>query len=55
MWYADTVGLKTIYARVREYERQFGELWAPAPLLARLAETGSTFAAWDAERENARS
>jgi 3-hydroxyacyl-CoA dehydrogenase len=47
MWYADTVGLKTIYARVREFERQFGELWTPAPLLARLAAEGSTFAAWD--------
>jgi 3-hydroxyacyl-CoA dehydrogenase len=48
MWYADTVGLKSVYARVCEFERQFGELWTPAPLLKRLAEEGRTFAAWDA-------
>ncbi|HEX4996971.1 MAG TPA: 3-hydroxyacyl-CoA dehydrogenase NAD-binding domain-containing protein, partial [Terriglobia bacterium] len=51
MWYADTVGLPKIYARVLEFERQFGELWTPAPLLARLAKEGGTFAAWDAARE----
>ena len=40
MWYADTVGLKKVYDRVRQFEKQHGELWKPAPLLKRLAEAG---------------
>jgi 3-hydroxyacyl-CoA dehydrogenase len=44
MWYADTVGLKKVYARISEFHRQHGEIWQPAPLLARLAEQGKTFA-----------
>jgi 3-hydroxyacyl-CoA dehydrogenase len=44
MWYADTVGLKNVYARVLEFERQHGKLWTPAPLLRQLAEEGRTFA-----------
>jgi 3-hydroxyacyl-CoA dehydrogenase len=43
MWHADTVGLKKVLARIREFERQHGELWTPAPLLVRLAEQGMTF------------
>jgi 3-hydroxyacyl-CoA dehydrogenase len=44
MWYADTVGLPKIYQKILEFERHHGELWRPAPLLKRLAETGGTFA-----------
>jgi 3-hydroxyacyl-CoA dehydrogenase len=44
MWYADTVGLKTVYERIREFERRHGSWWEPAPLLKRLAEQGKTFA-----------
>jgi 3-hydroxyacyl-CoA dehydrogenase len=40
MWYADAVGLCTVYARVQE----FG--WEPAPLLKQLAGDGKTFAGW---------
>jgi 3-hydroxyacyl-CoA dehydrogenase len=47
MWYADTVGLKKVYARIQEFEKQHGQLWAPAPLLKRLAEEGKTFADFD--------
>ena len=47
MWYADTVGLRTIYDKIREFENQFGEFWTPAPLLRQLAEAGGTFASWD--------
>ncbi|HJZ89857.1 MAG TPA: 3-hydroxyacyl-CoA dehydrogenase family protein, partial [Gemmataceae bacterium] len=50
MWYADTVGLKKVHDRVREFERQHGPRWAPAPLLTKLAESGSTFAALDVGR-----
>jgi 3-hydroxyacyl-CoA dehydrogenase len=42
--YADTVGLKKVYDRIREFHQQHGELWEPAPLLERLAEQGKTFA-----------
>jgi 3-hydroxyacyl-CoA dehydrogenase len=45
MWYADTVGLRKVYDRIRELHRQHGPVWEPAPLLRRLAESGSTFAA----------
>ena len=47
MWYADTVGLKKVYERVQEFEKEHGALWAPAPLLKRLAEEGKTFAEFD--------
>jgi 3-hydroxyacyl-CoA dehydrogenase len=50
MWYADTVGLKAVHARIREFEKQHGARWAPAPLLTKLAEGGKTFASLDANR-----
>ncbi len=54
MWYADTVGLRRVYERVREFEQQHGELWTPAPLLERLAEEGGTFASFTGARSVAR-
>jgi 3-hydroxyacyl-CoA dehydrogenase len=50
MWHADTVGLPKVYQRLCEFHQQHGELWAPAPLLKRLAETGKTFAEFDKEQ-----
>jgi 3-hydroxyacyl-CoA dehydrogenase len=51
MFYADTVGLKTIYARILEFQRTLdARYWTPAPLLEQLALAGSTFAAWQAGR-----
>jgi 3-hydroxyacyl-CoA dehydrogenase len=47
MWYADAIGLKTVYERVLELENRHGELWSPAPLLKQLAEEGKTFAEFD--------
>jgi len=44
MWYADTVGLKKVYDRVREFHAQHGRRWEPAPLLKQLAESGGKFA-----------
>ena len=44
MFYADTLGLNNILARIEEFEKQHGsKLWAPAPLLKRLADAGGTF------------
>jgi 3-hydroxyacyl-CoA dehydrogenase len=47
MWYADTIGLKNVYARVRDFHQRHRHLWEPAPLLKKLAEESSTFAEWD--------
>jgi 3-hydroxyacyl-CoA dehydrogenase len=43
MFYADTIGLNTVYTRIKEFQKQHGKLWAPAPLLERLAKEGKTF------------
>jgi 3-hydroxyacyl-CoA dehydrogenase len=45
MYHADMIGLAKVYDAVREFHRQHGVLWTPSPLLARLAETGQSFAA----------
>ncbi|MBV9056680.1 MAG: enoyl-CoA hydratase/isomerase family protein [Candidatus Eremiobacteraeota bacterium] len=37
MWYADEVGLDRVYARIREFESQFGPQWKPSALLAKMA------------------
>jgi 3-hydroxyacyl-CoA dehydrogenase len=47
MWYGDAVGLKRVYERVREFEKEHGEQWKPAALLKQLAEAGKTFADYD--------
>ncbi len=54
MWYADTVGLQKVFDRVSEFHAQFGEIWKPAPLLKRLAESGKTFAQFDKEKQPAK-
>jgi 3-hydroxyacyl-CoA dehydrogenase len=43
MWYADTVGPQKIYKRICDFYQQHGSVWAPAPLLRRLAESGGSF------------
>jgi 3-hydroxyacyl-CoA dehydrogenase len=53
MFYADTVGLKNVLARIEEFEAKHGELWAPAPLLKKLAEEGKTFGDFDRAKESA--
>jgi 3-hydroxyacyl-CoA dehydrogenase len=50
MWYADTVGLKTVLQRIEEFQRAHGELWEPAPLLKQLVAAGKTFADFDKQR-----
>jgi 3-hydroxyacyl-CoA dehydrogenase len=52
MFFADRVGLRTIYDRVAALHREHGQRWAPAPLLERLAKEGRTFRQFDAERAN---
>jgi 3-hydroxyacyl-CoA dehydrogenase len=43
MFYADTIGLDTVLARIREYRARFGEYWKPAPLVEQLAAHGGRF------------
>ena len=51
MMYGDTVGLKTVVAAMEKYRARYGDLyWKPAPLLAKLAAEGKTFAEWSANR-----
>ena len=43
MFYADTVGLKNVLAKIEEFEKRHGELWVPAPLLKQLVAESKTF------------
>jgi 3-hydroxyacyl-CoA dehydrogenase len=44
MFYADTVGLPNVLVRIAEFAAgPYGDLWTPAPLLARLAREGGSF------------
>ena len=47
MHYADKVGLKEVYNRICQFEKEQGFWWQPAPLLKELAETNQTFASYD--------
>ncbi len=51
LWYADTVGIETVAARVQEFHAEHGELWEPAPLLGQLAREGKSFADFDRDRK----
>ena len=43
MFYAETVGLDKVLARVKEYRSRFGDYWEPAPLLERMVAEGRGF------------
>lgn len=43
MYTADEIGLGKIHGRVQEFHAAHGKLWAPSPLLARLAAEGGFF------------
>ena len=48
MFYADSVGLDRLLARVKELHARCGDWWKPAPLLEKLAAEGRTFTEWQA-------
>jgi 3-hydroxyacyl-CoA dehydrogenase len=51
MFYADTVGLKSILDKILEFREILDpQYWQPSPLLERLAREGKTFAQWQAEQ-----
>jgi 3-hydroxyacyl-CoA dehydrogenase len=41
MYWADTIGVAEVYRQIQAWHQQYGERWAPAPLLRRLAETNT--------------
>jgi len=43
MFYAETVGLPTLLARIQDYRARFGDYWRPAPLIERLVAEGRGF------------
>ena len=53
MYYADQVGLDSVYRDIVSFHQLYGDAWRPAPLLKRLAEEGSSFSAWDAANARA--
>ncbi|MDD5335503.1 MAG: 3-hydroxyacyl-CoA dehydrogenase NAD-binding domain-containing protein [Rhodoferax sp.] len=51
MFYADTLGLKVVYDRIVEFQKTLDpQYWQAAPLLKKLALSGSSFAQWQAEQ-----
>ena len=47
MFYADSIGLETIYCTICEFSDTYGqEFWQPAALLKQLVEEGKTLAQW---------
>ncbi len=51
MFYADTIGLKTIHDKLIEFQQSLDpQYWQPAPLLEKLALAGSSFAQWQAQQ-----
>jgi 3-hydroxyacyl-CoA dehydrogenase len=43
MFYADTIGLKPVLAKLKEFQAKFGDDFKPAALLEKLAAEGGTF------------
>jgi 3-hydroxyacyl-CoA dehydrogenase len=43
MYWADGIGVAEVYRQIAAWHQRYGERWAPAPLLRRLAETGTPF------------
>src|SRR5271165_6263178 len=41
MYWADGIGVAEVYRQIQQWHQKYGERWAPAALLRRLAETGT--------------
>ncbi len=51
LFYADTIGLKTVLDGMLKYRDLFGPMhWQPAPLLTRLVSEGRTLKEWEGEK-----
>ena len=49
MYWADTIGARTVYDRVASWHQQFGARWAPSALLRDVAERGGALRDWVCE------
>jgi len=49
MFYADSIGTKTIYETMKKLYDQHGDMLEPAPLLEQLATSGTSFADWQTQ------
>jgi 3-hydroxyacyl-CoA dehydrogenase len=48
LFYASTIGLKTLLDGILEYQKQYGPMhWTPAPLLVELVKQGKTIEEWE--------
>lgn len=47
LFYADTVGLDKVLARIRAFHQQHGVLWTPAPLLEKLVAQGKAISSYE--------
>jgi 3-hydroxyacyl-CoA dehydrogenase len=48
LFYASTIGLKTLLDGILEYQKQYGPMhWTPAPLLVELVKHGKTIEEWE--------
>jgi 3-hydroxyacyl-CoA dehydrogenase len=53
MFYAETIGLRTLYEGLLKYQKIFGPMhWQPANLLRQLIESGQTLAQWQDARQS---
>ena len=43
MFWADQIGVKSVYEQISIWHQRYGERWAPSPYLRRLAEAGTSF------------
>jgi 3-hydroxyacyl-CoA dehydrogenase len=43
MFYADAIGLKTVLAKIKAFQAEYGDDFKPAALLEKLAAEGATF------------
>jgi 3-hydroxyacyl-CoA dehydrogenase len=41
MYWADGIGVAEVYRQIQAWHQQYGERWAPSPLLRQLADTGT--------------
>jgi len=53
MFYAETIGLKTLQDGILKYQKQFGPMhWQPASLLVELVQKGMSISDWERTRQS---
>ncbi|HXW04239.1 MAG TPA: 3-hydroxyacyl-CoA dehydrogenase NAD-binding domain-containing protein [Vicinamibacterales bacterium] len=50
LFYADRLGLRAVHDRLGQFQKEAPERWAPAPLLARLADSAQTLREYERTR-----